>query len=584
MIFRIRPCHVLAGLCLAAAAAGPARADTLSRAAPEPPTWSAGPAAPATATRQMVVTAHPLATRAGLDALRDGGSAVDAAIAAQMVLGLVEPQSSGLGGGAFLLHWDAESRAVTSWDGRETAPAAATPERFLGPDGSPNRWPDMAPGGLSVGVPGTVAMLHAVHRRHGRLPWARLFEPAVALARDGFGVSPRLSALLAALGPAAFSPQARAYFFGEDDDAPMLGDVIRNPDYAATLEAIARDGPDALHRGDIAADIAEAVAGAWRNPGDLTVDDLAGYVAVERPAVCSPYRVYWICGMGPPSSGGIAVSMTLAMLERFALGPDASPGALHLIGEAQNLAFADRDRFLADPDFVDVPAGLLDPGYLSQRSALIDPARAAGPREPGEPPMTDAPPGSDGTKEAPGTSQISVVDSQGNAVSMTTTIESAFGSRLFVRGFLLNNELTDFSFEPVDEEGRPVANRVEPGKRPRSSMAPTLVFGPDDRLLMVLGSPGGSRIIPYVVKAIVARLDWGLGPQAAAAMFNFGARNGPFEIEDVPGTDGWIPALEALGQTPEKDDMTSGLNIISLRDGGIEAGSDPRREGLALGD
>ncbi|TCT13227.1 gamma-glutamyltransferase 1 [Tepidamorphus gemmatus] len=578
---------IVAFLLPVALTAAPALAQeetgVISRAAPEPATYSGGSAAPATATRQMVVTAHPLASRAGLNALRDGGSAVDAAIAAQMVLGLVEPQSSGIGGGAFLLHWDAQTGAVTTWDGRETAPAAARPDRFLSPDGTPQRWPDMVPGGLSVGVPGTLAMLYAVHQKHGRLPWARLFDEAILLARHGFGVSSRLSALLSAMGPAAFSPAARDYFFGEDEAGPLLGEVRQNPEYAETLERIAIEGPDAFYRGEIADDIASAVRNAWRNPGDLTAADLAGYTAVERPAVCAPYRLYWVCGMGPPSSGGIAVAMTLAMLERFDLGEVPTPEALHLIGEAENLAFADRDHYVADPDFVAVPEGLLDPGYLAQRSALIDPVRAGGIRDSGTPPGVAEPPTRDTTREAPGTSQITVIDADGNAVSMTTTIESAFGSRLFVRGFLLNNELTDFAFVP-DDAGRPVANRVEGGKRPRSSMAPTFVFGPDDRLRMILGSPGGSRIIPYVVKAIVAHLDWGLDPQAAADMFNFGARNGPFEIERISGADDWIAALEALGHAPMKVEMTSGLNIIVVRDGGIEAGSDPRREGMALGD
>lgn len=562
----------------------PASADTLSRAAPEPA--SVGVArAPVEADRQMVVAAHPLASLAGLRALRNGGSAADAAIAAMMVLGLVEPQSAGLGGGAFLLHWDEEARALTSWDGRETAPAAATPERFLNAEGKPDPWPQMVPGGLSVGVPGLVAMLHDVHAEHGKLPWARLFDDAIGLANGGFGVSPRLAMLVAGMGEDAFSPQAQDYFLDPDGAAPLLGQVIENQAYADTLQRIADGGPEAFYSGEIAEDIVGAVTNAWRNPGDMTTDDIGNYRAIERPAVCGDYRGYKICGMGPPSSGGLAVAMTLRMLERFDLGKTPTPEALHLIGEAGNLAFADRNRYVADPDFVTVPAGLMNPDYLAERSALIDPAKAGGVREPGNPPASAEPsPGRDGTKEAPGTTQVSVIDADGNAVSMTASIESAFGSRLFVRGFLLNNELTDFSFAPADAEGRPIANRVEAGKRPRSSMAPTMVFDENGKLAMILGSPGGSRIIGYVVKAIVAMVDWGYDPQAAAALFNFASRNGPFEVEDVTGADRWVAAMEAFGGPAKTADMTSGLNIIAVGGGKLAGGSDPRREGAAMGD
>ena len=585
MLRYIRP-YLAIGLIATATALfwTPASADTLSRAAPEPA--SVGVArAPVEADRQMVVAAHPLASLAGLRALRNGGSAADAAIAAMMVLGLVEPQSAGLGGGAFLLHWDEKARALTSWDGRETAPAAATPERFLNAEGKPNPWPQMVPGGLSVGVPGLVAMLHDVHAQHGKLPWARLFDDAIALASGGFGVSPRLSMLVAGMGDDAFSPQAQDYFLDPDGAAPLLGQVIENQAYADTLQRIADGGPDAFYSGEIAEDIVGAVANAWRNPGDMTMDDLGNYRAIERPAVCGDYRGHKVCGMGPPSSGGLAVAMTLRMLERFDLGKAPTPEALHLIGEAGNLAFADRNRYVADPDFVTVPAGLMNADYLAERSALIDPAKAGGVREPGNPPASAEPsPGRDGTKEAPGTTQVSVIDADGNAVSMTASIESAFGSRLFVRGFLLNNELTDFSFAPADEDGRPIANRVEGGKRPRSSMAPTMVFDENGKLAMVLGSPGGSRIIGYVVKAIVAMVDWGYDPQAAAALFNFASRNGPFEVEDVTGADQWIAAMETFGGPAKTADMTSGLNIIAIGGGKLTGGSDPRREGAAMGD
>lgn len=564
----------------------PARAQAmLDRAEPEPATANLyAPAEPVSAGRHMVVAAHPLAAHAAREALREGGSATDAAIAAQMVLGLVEPQSSGLGGGAFLLHYDADAEEVTSWDGRETAPASAAPQRFLAADGEARPWPEMVPGGLSVGVPGMLRMAAEVHRRHGKLPWARLFEPAIRLARDGFGVSPRLSAMLDEMGAEAFSPEARAYFFDEDGEALPLGHVLRNPDYADTLQRIAEDGPEAFYEGGTAQAIVEAVRGAWTNPGDISPDDLRSYEAIERPATCIAYREHRICGMGPPSSGGYTVNMTLAMLDRFDLGDTLSAQAMHLVAEAEKRAYADRDRYIADPDLVNVPETLLDGAYLRLRGATIRPDAADGEAEPGVPPGMTPEPGIDGTLEAPGTSQISIVDGDGNAISMTTTIESAFGSRLMAGGFLLNNELTDFSFVPVDEQGRVVANRVEGGKRPRSSMAPTLVFGPQGDLKMVLGSPGGSRIIPYVVKAIVAHLDWGMDAQAAAGLFNFGSRNGPLEIEALPGAEEWGEVLAALGHRVEIDEMTSGLNIITISGGRLEGGSDPRREGVALGD
>ncbi len=574
--------RVVAGLAILAAAAVPAAA--LDRAAPEPPTAVLGEAGePVSGTRHMVVTAHPLASRAARVMLYNGGSAVDATIAAQAVLGLVEPQSSGLGGGAFLLHYAVETGEITSWDGRETAPAAATAERFLDEHGDPMEWLDAVPGGLSVGVPGALRMLGEVHARHGKLDWAELFEPAIELARDGFGVSPRLSSLLSWIGPDGFSPAARDYFFNPAGEPHPLGQVIRNPAYAATLEAIARQGPDALYEGDIAEAMVSAVQEAWTNPGDMTPEDLRGYRALEREPVCADYRGYTVCGMGPPSSGGLAVQMTLAKLERFDLGTSPSPRALHLIGEALNLAFADRNHYVADPDYVDVPAGLLDADYLAERSGLIDEDATRGTAEPGTPPGARDN-GEDASSETPGTSQISIVDGDGNAISMTTTIESAFGSRLMAAGFLLNNELTDFSFVAQDDEGRPIANRVEAGKRPRSSMAPTIVIDEAGNLRLVAGSPGGARIIPYVVKAVVAHIDWGLDAQAVTELFNFGSRNGPFELERMPGIEPWVDGLEAFGHDVVVVDMTSGLNLIALPGTALEGGSDPRREGAALGD
>ncbi|MGE0231770.1 MAG: gamma-glutamyltransferase [Flavobacteriaceae bacterium] len=563
--------------------ASPASTQVRERAAPEAATAFAFRAEPpAAAEKFMVVTAHPLATRTARTVLREGGSAADAAIAAQLVLGLVEPQSSGLGGGAFTLYWDAGAKQLTTIDGRETAPAAATPERFLDETGKPKPWPEMVPGGRSVGVPGTVALLEKLHREHGRLSWQRLFAPAIELSINGFGVSQRLSTLLAGMGAEAFSPAARAYFFNPGGEARPLGHVLKNPAYAVTLRAIADEGAHGFYRGAVAAGIAETVKGAWINPGDLTRSDIASYEAKDRAPVCFPYRTFRVCGMGPPSSGGLAVGMSLAMLEGFDLGAGPDARSLHLIAEAEKLAFADRDAYIADPDHVAVPAGLADPDYLKARAALIDPATAMGKAMPGTPPHA-SPAGADGTKEAPGTSHISIVDGDGNAVSITTTIESAFGSRLMTGGFLLNNELTDFSFSPTDAEGKPVANAVGATRRPRSSMAPTMIFDANGDLHAVLGSPGGSRIIPYVVKAVVALIDWNMDPQAAATLANFGSRNGPFEIEPGALAAAVTPALREMGHELREADMTSGLNIIVL-DQGLFGGSDPRREGEAAGD
>lgn len=538
---------------------------------------------PVSGQAHMVVTAHPLASQSARNVLRAGGTAIDAAIAAQAVLGLVEPQSSGIGGGAFLLHYDAASGTVTSWDGRETAPAAATPDRFLDEDGAPRPWPEVVPGGLSVGVPGVVRMLHEVHERHGEIAWANLFDDAIALAHRGFGISPRLNEMLSQMGAEAFSPNAREYFFDDEDTPHPLGYVLRNPEYADALERIAQRGPDALYDGVLTEAVVDAVTGAWRNPGDMSVDDLAGYRAVERPAVCQDYRDYHICGMGPPSSGGITTLMTLAMIAPHNLGDAPSPEALHVIAEALDLAFADRNRYIADPDFVDVPAGLLDRDYLAERAGLIDPDAARGGAQPGDPPGA-ASNGADATEAGGGTSHISIVDGAGNAVSMTTTIEYAFGSRLMASGFLLNNELTDFSFAPEDDAGRRVANRVEAGKRPRSSMAPTLVLDSDGALKLIVGSPGGASIIPYVVKAIIAHIDWGMDPQAASALFNFASPNAPLRIERLPGHQAWRDALEVMGHEVDISEMTSGLNIIAIDESGLAGGTDPRREGAALAD
>ncbi|HYF53660.1 MAG TPA: gamma-glutamyltransferase, partial [Salinarimonas sp.] len=486
-----------------------------------------------TAARYMVAAANPLAAAAGREILARGGSAVDAAIAVQLVLNLVEPQSSGIGGGAFLLHYDRARHDLVTLDGRETAPAAATPERFLGPDGKPMPFAQAVVGGRSVGVPGTLKLMEEAHRRWGRLPWADAFAPAIRLAEEGFAISPRLAGQLAAEKALPADPRARAYFYREDGTAKPAGERLANPAFARTLKALAAGGGASFYEGEIAADIVETVRSHPTNPGDMTPEDLRAYRVEERAPVCGRYRVYRVCGMGPPSSGAVAVQQILGVLEGHdlaRLGP--GPEAAHLFAEAGRLAYADRALYLADPAFVPVPLpGLVDRDYLRDRARLVDPARSMGRAKAGEPPRKSgvllAP--SEGVEH--GTSHISIVDGAGNAVSMTTTIEDGFGARLMTRGgFLLNNELTDFSLGPV-EEGRPVANRVEPGKRPRSSMAPTIVFDAFDRLYVVTGSPGGSLIINFVAKTLVGILDWRLDPQVAVDLPNMGSRNGPTELE-----------------------------------------------------
>lgn len=540
--------------------------------------------AEAVARRHMVVSAHPLATEAGLGMLRAGGSATDAAIATQLVLGLVEPQSSGLGGGAFMLAWTARTRTLSSYDGRETAPAAATPDLFP----KDKSFDEIVGSGLSIGVPGVVRLLEAAHRAHGRLPWSRLFEPAIRLAETGFPVSPRLHALLRDQGAARFQPRARAYFFSPDGEPWPAGHRLANPAYAATLRALALQGVEAFYGGPIAEEIV-AAARAAPLPSNMTLMDLAQYRAKTRPAVCFPYRARRICSMGPPSSGGLALGQILGLLQPFHLeGPrKAVPPAssLHLVAEAEKLAYADRDHYIADPDAVEIPRGLLDMGYLATRRSLISPSRAMPRPEPGRPPgLGKRARGEDATHEAAGTSHLSVIDRQGNAVAMTTTIEAAFGSRVWAAGFLLNNQLTDFSLRPVGKDGHPAANGAGPGKRPRSSMAPTIVLDRQGRAEAVLGSPGGSRIILYVAKALVAMIDWRLGPQAAAALPNFGSRGGQLELERAFEARLPAPVLRSLGHEIRADEMTSGLHIILRRGGRLLGGADPRREGLARGD
>lgn len=541
---------------------------------------------PVEAEKFMVAAANPLAAEAGIEILEAGGSAVDAAVAVQLVLGLVEPQSSGIGGGAFMLYFDADSRKIKSFDGRETAPAAATPGLFLDEAGDKMKFWDAVVGGRSVGVPGVPRMLEMAHRRHGRLPWAQLFKPAIRLAEQGFAVSPRLSELIDGDKHLNRYPATNAYFHTEVGDPLPTGHILKNPEYAATLRALAEGGADAFYNGDIARDIVSSVRGAADNPGLLSEADLAAYEAKTRPPVCVTYRGNNVCGMGPPSSGGLTVGMILGILQNIDMGklPPGSVEAEHLFIEAARLAYADRELYMADSDFVAVPAeGLLDPGYLKERGGLIDGKKSMGKAVAGTPPEKKTELRAPGDAlEIPSTSHFSIVDARGNAVSMTTSIESAFGSRLMVRGFLLNNQLTDFSFQP-ERDGQPVANRVEPGKRPRSSMAPTIVLGPDGGLRLVTGSPGGSRIINYTARSVMAVLDWNLDPQWAVTRGHVISRNGKVELEEGTFWDEFKVGLESLGHEIQVRKLTSGLHVIMVENGKLYGGADPRREGIAAG-
>ena len=607
------PSPALSAIALATLLAGCASAPSLNYTVPVQPEGSSGYTEKPgwTNTRFAVAAANPLATDAGFQVLKAGGSAVDAAIAVQMVLTLVEPQSSGIGGGAFLLHYN--GRDVEAFDGRETAPAAADEKLFLGADGKPMPFYDGVVGGRSVGVPGTVRMLELAHRQHGKLPWAELFKPAIALADGGFKVSARLNTLLANEKYLAKDPVAAAYFYDPAGKPWPVGHVLKNPELASVLKGIAANGSRALLEGDVAQAIVDKVRKHPTNPGKLTMADLAGYQPRKRAPICHDYAAagkdYRICGFPPPSSGAIAVGQILGILSNTnaatlplqagvptPAGPTPSADWLHLYTEAARLAFADRALYLGDPDFVQPPAGnwmsLLDPAYLAGRAKLIGQA-------PGAPSMKVAQPGNPGTVKtsyAPmpaqpeyGTSHISIVDAQGNALAMTTTIEDVFGARQMVKGFLLNNELTDFSFAPTDADGKPIANRVQPGKRPRSSMAPTLVFDKaSGRFLLSGGSPGGALIIHYTAKTLYGTLNWGLTPQRAIDLPNFGSMNGPSLLEEKRFPTATVEALRTRGAEVREQNMTSGLQAIMR--GTVNGkpvllgGADPRREGVVMGD
>lgn len=575
----------------------------------------------------MVSTANPLASKAGCEVLRAGGNAADAAVAVQMVLGLTEPQSSGIGGGAFMLYYDATRRTVQAYDGRETAPAGATENYLRWISDTDRRVPlpgtsNAIPSGRSIGTPGAVRMLELAWKDHGNKPWSALFSPAIATATNGFPISGRLaSAIAGAATNLKRDPDATAYFFNADGTPKGLGTVLRNPSYADTLSAIAAGGADAFYTGPIAQSIVDKIRvtsggspAVAITPGATTLADLAGYQAKRRDPVCTTYRAYWVCGMSPPSSGGIAVASALGILENFDLSAEKPTGdlseggrptvrAVHLVSEAERLAYADRDKYVADTDFTPLPGGswnsMLNKPYLQSRARLISETRSMGTAQAGTIGNT-----AQGVSliEERGTTHFTIVDGNGNAAAMTTTVESGMGSYHFTRGFILNNQLTDFSSTPTDSTGAPVANKLEPGKRPRSSMAPTLVFRKADDgsmgdFVMGTGSPGGSTIIQYVTKTLVGALDWGLDAQQATSLIDFGASNSPttnlggeHPLLSAGANDPLAAGLRALGHTVSLNAQSSGIStIIRVRDGSatggyLQGGADPRREGIVLGD
>ncbi|HWA91182.1 MAG TPA: gamma-glutamyltransferase [Rhizomicrobium sp.] len=547
---------------------GPARAETVAK-------------------HHMIAAANPYAAEAGRTMLRKHGSAVDAAIAAQMVLTLVEPESSGIGGGAFMLLWDAKKKHMTSFDGRETAPQSASPGMFLDANAKPRGKMEVIPGGLSVGIPGVVAMLDLAHKKYGKLPWAVLFQPAIDLATKGVPVAKKLAATLREYPQMARMPDIKAHFYHDDGTPYAQGETLKNPELAATLRDIAKRGPKAFYAGALAQAIVDKVNHAPVNPAGMTLADLARYKARERTPVCGPYRRYRVCSMGPPSSGGIAVLQILELLERFPskdLATDTLEG-VHLFTQASRLAFADRGEYLGDPAFVNVPvAGLLNRSYIAQRSALIDPRKDMGKAEAGVPPTSRKTYAPQKSPEHPGTSHMSIVDDNGQVVSMTTTVEAPFGSEMMVGGFILDNQLTDFSLDPA-LDGKPVANAPGPGKHPLSSMSPTIVLGPDGRFKLAVGSPGGPMIIDYVAQALIAMLDNGATPDEAVALPHPGNLNSPTLIEKGTPLEALAPGLNAMGHTVAMPGVEkSGLHIVERTARGYSGAADPRRDGVALGD
>ena len=539
---------------------------------------------PVEASDWMVAAANPHSVEAGAAVLRSGGTAADAMVAVQAVLGLVEPQSSGLGGGAFLVWFDGATGEITTLDGRETAPLEARPTLFQTEEGEPLKFFDAVVGGRSVGTPGTPALMQTAHDRWGRAAWAGLFSDAITLADDGFPVSARLAGLVSGDAERLSRFKTTREYFIPGGEPLSAGAMLVNPAYANTLRLIAAQGAKGFYTGRIAEDIVATVRTAEGNPGVMSLTDLALYQVHERPAVCVDYREHDVCGMGPPSSGALTVGQILGMLDYYELSnlaPD-DPEAWRLIGDASRLAFADRGRYMADSDFVPVPVkGLVDQTYLGDRATLLSGDDALPEVAPGNPEFDHAMWADDESIEFPSTSHISIVDAYGNALSMTTTIENGFGSRMMTNGFLLNNELTDFSFR-THSDGVPIANRLEPGKRPRSSMAPTIVLK-DGKPVLVVGSPGGSRIIGYVAKTIIAHLDWGMDVQAAVSLPHLVNRFGTYDVEEGTSAADLQPALEELGFEVDARGLTSGLHAISIGET-LKGGADPRREGITLGD
>jgi len=536
------------------------------------------------AVNATVSAADPRAAEAGQEILRRGGSATDAAIAMMLTLNVVEPHNSGIGGGGFLMHHDGRTGVLESIDGRETAPAAARPDRFMGADGKPLSFRDAWPGGYSVGVPGNVRLAWEAHRKWGKLPWAELFQPAIRLAEQGFEVRQRLDTAMKAVAPVwADFPEIQKYFWIDGKPAPM-GTILKNPPLAALFRRIAAEGPDAFYLGDNARMIADTVSKAPKNPVPMTEADLAAYQAKPRKPVCGPYHGYTICGMGPASAGGITVLQVLGMVERFPLakwGKD-DPRSWHVIGEAMQLAYADRDNWLGDPEFVSVPiAGLIDPGYLRQRSALISMGRTLNDYRPGTPPGAEKRTAALPQPES-GTSHFVAVDRNGDIAAWTSTIESFFGSQLVANGVILNNELTDFSFTP-EKDGAPVANRVEPGKRPLSSMSPTIVYDAAGTPVFTIGAAGGRTIIMQVAKALIAHFDWGLSAQDSIALgFEFFDRDG-LVLEQGTSLEAMKAPLEKLGHKVSISRFGLKANAAErTADGHWVGGADPRSPGVSL--